>query len=109
MMRTSRIRADRRRSKIGKIVLALAVTLGIGALSVGPALSDENRGRDVHERDSHKKEQRIERERHAHRRDRDEDRAYVYAPPPVVYSPPPVVYTPPPSPGISIFFPIDIR
>jgi hypothetical protein len=109
MMQTSRIRTQHCGSKIGKTILALAVSLGIGALSVGPALGYENGRRDLHERDAHKRERRIERERHAHRRDRDEDRLYVYAPPPVVYSPPPVVYAPPPSPGISIFFPIHIR
>lgn len=48
---------------------------------------------------------------------RDEDRSfsvrpaypqpYVYAQP--VYVPPPVYYAPRPSPGISLFFPLDLR
>ncbi len=108
-MRTSRTRAERSRPRIGKIVLALAVCLGIGALSAGPALSKEEGRRDFHERDSHKRERWIERKRHARRREWDVDRPYVYSPPPVIYAPPPVVYTPPPSPGISIFLPLDIR
>ena len=47
------------------------------------------------------------RNHYRHNDHRDYRDGYGYAQP--VYAPAPVYYEPPPSPGISLFFPIDIR
>lgn len=99
------------RSTGGKALIALAFASALGILSISPALADND--------DGHGRSARGERHgNHAQRERRDNregygDRPeyyrqpYGYAQP--VYVPPPVYYDPRPSPGISIFFPIDLR
>jgi len=89
--------------------LLLAATLGL--LFAGPALADRN---DHQKRDrqrieqSRKHDQREWREQH--RDDRGQYGNYrTYRQPQPVYLPPPVYYAPPQSPGISLFFPLDLR
>jgi hypothetical protein len=94
-----------------KTVLALAVISLMGGMSISAAHSrdnDDRRGRA--DKGWHKGEWR------GYRDDRREWRPvyqpvyrepYYYSRP--VYVPPPVYYPPPQSPGISLFFPLDLR
>jgi hypothetical protein len=107
-MNTSTTQARNLSSKIGKIAMAIALASAMGGLAMTPAFGDDhdNRGRDARERGRND-----ERDRHADHYRHDYRRVYhhpyYYAQP--VYAPPPVYYAPPPSPGISLFFPINIR
>lgn len=108
-MKISTRQAVKSRPAIGKIVMAVAFASVMGSMCMTPALGrDDDRGRH---------EGRDDRDRHGDR-DWHGDRGrydyrpeyrhpYRYAQP--VYVPPPVYYPPPPSPGISLFFPLDIR
>jgi hypothetical protein len=96
-------------SRIGKMLLAVALASTLGALCAGPALGDDrDRRQDRQNRAWHRQQQhrawQQQQARAQYERDR---RAYhrrqTYRP---VYVPPPVVYAPAPSPGISIFFPL---
>jgi hypothetical protein len=91
-MRTLNTRTRKFRSTAGRIVMALVVASMIGGISVAPAF-----GRDYYERRGYNDNRRVYH--------RGYYRPRVYAPPPVV------VYDPYPyrSPGISLFFPINIR
>jgi hypothetical protein len=96
-MKTSTNQALNFRPTISKIVMALAVVSVLGGMAITPALAD-NDGRQV----------RRDNGRHHGDRDRRVYRhPYNYAQP--VYAPPPVYYAPQQSPGISFFFPLDIR
>jgi hypothetical protein len=99
------------RPAISKIVMAFALASVMGSICMTPALGrDDDRGRH---------DARDDRGRHDDRGRRDyrpdyrpEYRPvyrhpYHYAQP--VYVPPPVYYPPPPSPGVSLFFPFEIR
>jgi hypothetical protein len=91
------------RPAIGKIAMAFALASVMGSICMAPALGrDDDRGRH---------DARDDRDRHDDRGQRDYRpvyrHPYHYAQP--VYVPPPVYYPPPPSPGISLFFPLDIR
>lgn len=97
------------RPAIGRIVMAFALASVLGSICMTPALGrDDDRGRhDARDnRDRH-----VDRGRHDYRpeyRPRPVyQHPYHYAQP--VYVPPPVYYPPPPSPGVSLFFPLDIR
>ena len=85
-------------STAGKILMALAFSSMIGALSMGTALGEENGRR--HEQQNRGGHERDRRDNDGWRDDRG---WHAYQP---VYAPPPVVYAPVPSPGISIFFPL---
>lgn len=95
------------RPTISKIVMAFALASVMGGLCTTPALGkDDDRGRH---------DARDDRDRHGDRGRHDYRPAYrpVYQHPyhysQPVYVPPPVYYPPPPSPGISLFFPLEIR
>ena len=105
-MKISTKQAGNFRPTIGKIVTALALVSVMGSMSMTPALSKDDGDRRGHaDKGWHKGEWRGDR--------RYEGRPvywepYVYAQP--VYVPPPVYYyPPPPSPGVSLFFPLNIR
>jgi Ni/Co efflux regulator RcnB len=114
-MEISTRQAVKSRPAIGKIVMAVAFASVMGSMCMTPALGrDDDRGRH---------EARDDRDRHGDRdrrgdRDWHGDRGrygyrpeyrhpYRFAQP--VYVPPPVYYPPPPSPGVSLFFPLEIR
>ena len=91
-----------------KVVMALAFASAISGLSISPVLADNDDGHGRGDRYG----DRGRGDRHGNHREgygyREGYRyPYVYAQP--VYAPPPVYYEPRPSPGISIFFPIDLR
>ncbi len=83
---------------------ATAALMGLFAvaslLPLAAQADDHGRG---HDRDHDRGHGRYEHREY--RRDYRRD----WRQPDVVYAPPPVVYRPDPSPGISLFFPIDIR
>jgi len=97
------------RSTGSKIVLALAFASAISGLSISPVLADndDGHGRDDRRSDHNRGNQRGERGHEWRGEHERYSYPYVYAQP--VYAPPPVYYEPRPSPGISIFFPIDLR
>src|SRR5438034_11323514 len=84
-----------------RIGMALVLASLLGALTTGPALG----------RDYDRREWRDDRGWHERERYREYRRAYrhpyYYSAP--VYAPPPAYYYPEPTPGISFFFPIEIR
>ena len=92
---------------ISKIMTALALASVLGATSITPAFAKHNDGH--HDKGWHKGQQRGERGDYYYRDQRDPYyyHPYYYSAP--VYAPPPVYYAPQPSPGISLFFPLDIR
>ena len=95
----SLIRQDKYfRSTGRKAVMALAFASVISGLSISPAFADNDDG---HGRGDQHRDRKSYDYREGYRY------PYVYAQP--VYAPPPVYYEPRPSPGISIFFPIDLR
>jgi len=94
------------------IVATFAFVSAIGGLFMTPAFSDNDGERRGHaDKGWHKGESRGERDddrrewRPAYRPVYQEP--YYYSRP--VYAPPPVYYPPPQSPGISLFFPLDLR
>jgi hypothetical protein len=92
-----------------KVALAVIWATVMTGLAASPPLfaRDNDRGdrggRNVEHdrRDWHANDARNQRYRHVYKR------PYVYAQP--VYIPPPVYYEPRQSPGISLFFPLDLR
>ncbi len=110
-MKISISQARNARPVISKLMISLVFASMIGAIATGPALARDDGGRDQH-RDQGGRDERQDEGRHRgespYDRDRYEDqRPHYYAQP--VYAPPPVYYAPQPSPGISLFFPFDIR
>jgi hypothetical protein len=115
-MKTSTRKAGNFRRKIGKIATALTLISVIGSLTAAPAFARDNDGRqESRDNGRHEGERRGEHrgERHGDRDWRGPGyrpnyvRPYYYGPP--VYAPPPVYISPPQSPGISLFFPLEIR
>ena len=117
-MKTSTNQARNFRPTISKIVTALAVASVMGAMAMTPALgqSNESRARAAQDRGRHDDRNQNDNRNRNDRRDQRESRPvyrpvyqhpYNYSQP--VYAPPPVYYAPQPSPGISLFFPLDIR
>ena len=106
-MNTSIRQASRIRSTGLKVVAALGFVLAMGGLSISPAIADKDGGHGMNNRhDDHgRRGERGMRDRRgywpAYRQ------PYGYAQP--VYIPPPVYYEPQQSPGISLFFPLDLR
>jgi hypothetical protein len=99
------------RPTISKIVMACAFASVMGGISMTPALANDSDRHEVHQdRDRH-----YDHDRHEHRpeyRSVPEYRPvyqhpYYYSQP--VYAPPPIYYPPLPSPGVSFFFPLEIR
>lgn len=90
------------------MVLAL---LGVGGLSVGSAFGDPQGNQGHNGGEGRHGGYRNQHDNHGHRGyRRDEhhhDYPYMYAQP--VYVPPPVYYPPMPTPGINLFFPIELR
>ena len=87
---------------LGRTALALTLVSVMGGLAM-PAFGDD--------REEHRDNGLRNGERHADRDFRRPvhrvyRRPYRYAP---VYAPAPVYYPPRPSPGISLFFPLDVR
>jgi len=93
-----------------RALMTVALASLIGALSISPAFADHDYydyGRDRGQRHGH--------HHNDWRGDRDGyygyqpeyRRPYVYSQP--VYVPPPAYYAPQQSPGISLFFPLDLR
>jgi len=99
----------------GRASLLLTLLLGAGLTSLAPGVAcadnDNHRGR------GHEQRGRNHGDGDRHRQWRGEDRGYVYRPyypqpylyAQPVYVPPPVYYAPRQSPGISLFFPLDLR
>jgi hypothetical protein len=101
-----------------KVVMALALASALSGLSMSSALADENDdyGRGDRQGDHSQRgarhgdhgqrgEWRGNREGYGYRSDYRQP--YIYAQP--VYVPPAVYYEPRQSPGISLFFPLDLR
>ena len=94
-----------------KVVMALALASAISGLSISPVLADYNDNNDGHDRGNrhgHQGQREWRGDREGYDGYRSEyQRPYIYEQP--VYAPPPVYYEPRPSPGISFFFPLDLR
>ena len=105
-MNTSTTQARHCRPATSKIVIALAVASVVGVMSMTPALGRDNDDRQGY-RDNgwHKGDRHVDRYRRGYRP--VYRHPYSYAQP--VYAPPPAYYAPQQSPGISLFFPLDIR
>jgi len=93
-----------------KTLFSLVLATLLGALSIAPAYADRdgergrgNRHGDQWRGDRDHREWRDDR----YRNQRMYRRPYMYAQP--VYVPPPVYYEPRQSPGVSLFFPLDLR
>jgi hypothetical protein len=112
-MKTSTKQASNFRPTIGRIALALAVASAVGGFSIAPAFGDndgrkENRDNGARNGDRHG-DRNLRERGPAYRpgyRPRNPHPYYYSAP---VYAPPAVYYPPQPSPGISLFFPLDVR
>jgi hypothetical protein len=98
-MRIWNTRTKNGSSTVGKIVMALVFASAIGGIFIAPAF-----GRDDDRREGYQERGRSEQGRRRYQPRRRYYPGPVYAPPPVVYSPAPYQ-----SPGISFFFPFDIR
>lgn len=101
-----------------KVITVFALASMINAISISTAFADRNdeRGRGEQQRDDrggrgdHGGSQRDYRDGHGHRygNQYENRRGYSYEQP--VYVPPPVYYEPARrSPGIDLFFPLDLR
>lgn len=109
----SSIRQARHFSSTGaKVAMALAFASLISGMFISPAYAAKDDG---HSRAAQQRGARSQRGHHVNR-ERNEyrpqyrpqyRRPYYYAEP--VYVPPPVYYEPRQSPGISLFFPLDLR
>jgi hypothetical protein len=116
-MEISTKQASHFRPTISKIVMAFAFASVMGGMAMTPALGNDNRHDDHHPgHDRHDDHNwHGDHDRHDHHPDYRStpeyrpvyQHPYVYAQP--VYAPPAVYYPPPPSPGVSLFFPLDIR
>jgi hypothetical protein len=87
------------------MALILASLISGGAISSAFADNDGGQGRGAKHGNKHQREWRGDRHDNGYRP--EYRRPYVYAEP--VYVPPPVYYEPRQSPGISFFFPLDLR
>lgn len=92
-----------------KALLGVVFAAGLTAITIVPAIADEN---DSHNSSQHAQRYDAQRGDHqqSHRKQRPTQRyderyqSRGYANPAYVYAPPPVVYDPRPSPGVSLFF-----
>ena len=91
-----------------RVMMALASVAVLGVVCVSPALAERDNHRDRHDNRRGANNQREWRGNHWVYGGRPLYRhPYAYAQP--VYVPPPVYYEPRQSPGISLFFPLDMR
>jgi hypothetical protein len=104
-MKTSTNQAGNLGPTISKIVMALAVASVMGGMAITPALGDNYDRQGHRDNGRHNGQWRGDRDRRDYRP--EHQHPYYYSQP--VYAPPPVYYAPQPSPGISFFFPLDIR
>jgi hypothetical protein len=102
-MKTSITQTRHFRPAISRIVMALAAISVIGGMAVTPALADERPA--YRDNGLHRGQQMRDRDRREYRP--VYQHPYYYSQP--VYAPPPVYYQPQQSPGISFFFPLDLR
>ena len=109
-MSTSNTRAKHFRSTVGKIVMALTFASVVGAISLVPALGQDNNRRQGYQDGN--RQQRQGHERQGQQRQGQGERGrrvyQSYSYPAPIYVPPPVVYPPYRPPGISLFFPFHI-
>lgn len=102
-------------SSVGrKVVMALAFASVLSSLSMSSAFADEHDDYGRRDRQGDHGQRSARHGDHGQRGDREGygywpgyQAPYTYAQP--VYVPPPVYEEPRPSPGISLFFPLDIR
>jgi hypothetical protein len=107
-MKTSTTRATNVRPTISRIITVLAVASVMGGIAITPALAkNNNKGDGRHDNGWHKGEWKGDRGRPNYVYRPVYQEPYYYSAP--VYAPPPVYYAPQQSPGISLFFPLDIR
>ena len=95
----------------------LALVLGLlvaGGVAMTPAFGDEHGNQGQGHNKGGEGARGFQRDRHDNRNHRNYRRdehnpyyPYMYAQP--VYAPPPVYYPPMPTPGVSLFFPIELR
>ena len=94
-----------------KVLMVLGIVSLINGLSISPAFADRNEDRGRGEQHSDRGDRGDQRAQRDHREGRghryEHGRGYGYEEP--VYVPPPVYYEPRPSPGINLFFPLDLR
>jgi hypothetical protein len=92
-----------------KFMVAVALAALLGGLSISPALAAKHDDHGQGDRHAKKGKHGWHGEKHAYRPQyRPEyQRPYYYAEP--VYVPPPVYYEPRQSPGVTLFFPLDLR
>jgi hypothetical protein len=103
-MKTSTTQAGNLRPTLGRLAAALAViTVTIGTLSVTPALGDNDRGNNGWHKGQERRGAQYDRRDYRP----SYQQPYYYSQP--VYAPPPAYYYPQQSPGISFFFPLDLR
>jgi len=106
-MKTSTTQARNIRPIIGRIVTAFVVaSVMMGGMAITPALGDNDDRQWHRDNGRHNGEWRGDRDRREYRAEYRHP-YYYYSQP--VYAPPPVYYAPQQSPGISFFFPIEIR
>jgi len=109
-MKSTTNQAMHLRPTTSRLVMVLAVAAMMGGMAVTPARAKDNDKHQGHQDQGlHKGQYKGERERPEYRpvyRPVYQE-PYRYSQP--VYVPPPVYYEPQPSPGISLFFPLDIR
>ena len=110
-MKTSTNQARNFRPTISKVVMALAFASVMGGIAMTPAHGAHGKGKGNDDRQGHRDNGGHRGERQGDRNQREYrpqyQRPYYYSQP--VYAPPPVYYPPQPSPGISLFFPLDLR
>ena len=114
-MSTSNTRAKHFRSTVGTIVMALTFASVVGAISLVPALGQDNNRRQGYQDGNRQQRQGHERQgqqRQGQQRQGQGERGrrvyQSYSYPAPIYVPPPVVYPPYRPPGISLFFPFHL-
>lgn len=121
-MNTSTTRSRWVRPATVKAAAAFGLALALGVVSTAPAFGDD---RDHNPDQNHGNQHASSRQghngnwqgnqRYDHARDHRDNRGYhgyhgnYYDNQRYVYAPPPVAYVPQPAPGISLFFPLQIR
>jgi hypothetical protein len=114
-------RSNKFSARVSPPLRATVALLLLVAFGVGPAAADNDRkhdrGRGQGRDQRHEQNNNRFSDSYRHREWRGQDRNYGYRPiypQPYLYSqpvyvPPPVYYAPRQSPGISLFFPLDLR